>query len=123
MKIGIASPLRCEGLFADQTTAPRRRQWQPPTRRNKFRLLAFWQGQAAGGTVMRVLLGMILGAALTVGLAYYSDSTMTSPAAAGPAATDNRPMVNWDVVQSNWSHVKERAQKGWAALRERIDQS
>ena len=25
-------------------------------------------------------------------------------------------MVNWDVVQSNWDIVKQRAQSGWAEL-------
>lgn len=72
---------------------------------------------------MRVFLGMILGAALTVGLAYYSDSMNTSSVASGPAAADNRPMVNWDVVRSNWTSLKERAQQGWADLRARVDRS
>ena len=69
---------------------------------------------------MRVFLGMILGALLTVGVAYYSDSMRTSSVASGPSATENRPMVNWDVVQSNWNIVKERAQQGWADLRARV---
>jgi hypothetical protein len=72
---------------------------------------------------MRVLLGMILGAALTVAVAYYSDSMRTSSVAAGPAATENKPMVNWDVVQLNWNIVKQRAQAGWADLRARVDRS
>ena len=70
---------------------------------------------------MRVFLGMILGALLTVGVAYYSDSMRTSSVASGPSATENRPMVNWDVVQSNWNIVKERAEQGWADLRARVD--
>ena len=70
---------------------------------------------------MRVLLGMILGAALTVGVAYYWDSMRTSSVVSGPSATENRPMVNWDVVQSNWNIVKERAQQGWADLRARVN--
>ena len=70
---------------------------------------------------MRVFLGMILGALLTVGVAYYSDSMRTSSVASGPSATENRPMVNWDVVQSNWNIVKERAQQGWADLRARVN--
>ena len=69
---------------------------------------------------MRVFLGMILGALLTVGVAYYSDSMRTSSVASGPSATENRPMVNWDVVQSNWNIVKERAEQGWADLRARV---
>ena len=68
---------------------------------------------------MRLLLGMILGVLLTVGVAYYSDSMSTSSVASGPTAADNRPMVNWDVVQKNWGVVVERAQQGWADLRAR----
>ena len=45
----------------------------------------------------------------------------TSSVASGPSATENRPMVNWDVVQSNWNVVKERARQGWAELRARVD--
>ena len=70
---------------------------------------------------MRVFLGMILGALLTIGVAYYSDSMRTSSVAAGPSATENKPMVNWDVVQSNWNIVKERAEQGWADLRARVN--
>jgi len=70
---------------------------------------------------MRVLLGMILGALLTVATAYYWDSMRTSSVASGPSATENRPMVNWDVVESNWNVVKERARQGWAELRARVD--
>lgn len=70
---------------------------------------------------MRVFLGMILGALLTIGVAYYSDSMRTSSVASGPSATENKPMVNWDVVQSNWNIVKERAEQGWADLRARVN--
>jgi hypothetical protein len=72
---------------------------------------------------MRVFLGMILGALLTIGVAYYSDSMRTSSVASGPTAAENRPMVNWDVVQSNWDVVKQRAQSGWAELRARVQRS
>ena len=70
---------------------------------------------------MRVFLGMILGALLTVGVAYYSNSMRTSSVAAGPSAMENKPMVNWDVVQLNWNVVKERAEQGWADLRARVN--
>jgi len=70
---------------------------------------------------MRVFLGVILGALLTVATAYYWDSMRTSSVASGPSATENRPMVNWDVVESNWNVVKERARQGWAELRARVD--
>jgi hypothetical protein len=39
---------------------------------------------------MRLLFGIVLGAMLTVGAAYYRDSTYT------PAG--DRPLVNWDVA-------------------------
>ena len=43
---------------------------------------------------MRVLFGIVLGAILTVGAAYYRDSTYASAAVDVPA----RPIVNWDVA-------------------------
>jgi hypothetical protein len=43
---------------------------------------------------MRLLFGIVLGAVLTAGAAYYHDSTYASPSAAVPA----RPIVNWDVA-------------------------
>lgn len=72
---------------------------------------------------MRVLIGMILGAILTVVAAYSVDSMNTSTVASGPNATENKPMVNWDVVQTNWKNFKERAQQGWSDLRARVDRS
>lgn len=72
---------------------------------------------------MRLLLGMILGAALTVGLAYSYDSMQTSSVATGPTASTNRTMVNWDVVGANWNSLKDKAQAGWTELRARVDRS
>lgn len=70
---------------------------------------------------MRLILGMILGALLLIAGAYYHDSMSTSPVASGPSASQNRPMVNWDVVETNWNTFKVRVQEGWASLRARID--
>jgi hypothetical protein len=39
---------------------------------------------------MRMIFGIVLGAILTVGAAYYRDSTYASAA--------ERPVVNWDVA-------------------------
>lgn len=72
---------------------------------------------------MRLLLGMVLGAVLTVGFAYYYDSMHTSSVATGPAAGSNRTMVNWDVVESNWNDFKIKAQSGWTELKARVDRS
>jgi hypothetical protein len=70
---------------------------------------------------MRVILGMVLGALLTIATAYGIDAWNTSSTAAGPSATTNRTMVNWDVVQTNWSTFKIRAREGWAKLSAKID--
>jgi hypothetical protein len=58
---------------------------------------------------MRLILGMILGAALTIGGAYVSDSATKSGA-------DARPMVNWDVVAKNFDAVTGMVKSGWAKL-------
>jgi hypothetical protein len=58
---------------------------------------------------MRLILGMILGAGLTIGGAYVSDTATKS----GPEA---RPMVNWDVVGRNTDTVITMIKQGWAKL-------
>jgi hypothetical protein len=60
---------------------------------------------------MRVLIGIILGAVLTVGGAYLYDSHNALPAAGA-----QRPMVNWDVVNTKWDHLTERARAEWNRL-------
>ena len=57
---------------------------------------------------MRLIFGMILGAALTVGGAYVADTGKSGPEA--------RPMVNWDVVGKNTDTVMTMIKQGWAKL-------
>jgi hypothetical protein len=56
---------------------------------------------------MRLILGIIIGAALTVGGAYVAD------AVAGP---DAKPMVNWDVVAKNVDGVTTLARSAWKRI-------
>ena len=55
---------------------------------------------------------MILGAALTSGAAYVSDTT-TKPTG---SSVDSRPMVNWDVVSRNVDTLTTMVKQGWAKL-------
>lgn len=57
---------------------------------------------------MRLLLGIILGAALTISGAYVADRSN-----AGPEA---KPMVNWDVVGKNVETLSVMIRHGWAKL-------
>jgi hypothetical protein len=63
---------------------------------------------------MRVLIGILLGVILTVGGAYLYDSHNAVTAA--NANSLQRPMVNWDVVSSNWNRLTERARAEWTRL-------
>ena len=56
---------------------------------------------------MRLIFGMILGAALTVGGAYVADTAQTG--------TDGR-MVNWEVVAKNTDSVVTMIKQSWAKL-------
>ncbi len=58
---------------------------------------------------MRLILGIIIGCALTVGGVYIADQ-MTGSA---PAA---RPMVNWDVVAKNLDGITDLAREGWKKI-------
>ena len=57
---------------------------------------------------MRLLFGIILGFALTVGGVYLADH-MSSRA-------DVRPMVNWDVVAKNVDEITTMARDGWRRI-------
>jgi hypothetical protein len=61
---------------------------------------------------MRVLLGIVLGAVLTIGGAYLYDSHNALNAANAPASVQ-RPMVNWDIVNTKWQHLTEKARSEW----------
>jgi hypothetical protein len=69
---------------------------------------------------MRLLFGMILGALLTIGGAYISDTITLGEAAVAnpdrPSATVARTMVNWDVVGENWRAFRVRLSAGWNRL-------
>jgi hypothetical protein len=69
---------------------------------------------------MRLLFGMILGALLTIGGAYISDTMTAGEAAVAnpdrPSATVARTMVNWDVVGENWRAFRVRLSEGWKRL-------
>lgn len=72
---------------------------------------------------MRVLFGIILGVALTVSIAFISDTWATGPSAtegsaAAPAAP--RQMVNWDVVGDNMRVVRERIRQAWTGLSHKV---
>ena len=67
---------------------------------------------------MRVLLGIILGAVLTVGGAYLYDSHQAAVTASAPASAQ-RPLVNWDVVAVKWGHMSTRARAEWNRIASR----
>jgi hypothetical protein len=58
---------------------------------------------------MRLILGMILGAALTVGGAYIADTSKA------PGAEQQR-MVNWEVVSRNVDTLTSMIKQGWSKL-------
>src|SRR5437016_1965451 len=60
-----------------------------------------------GESCMRFILGIIIGCALTVGVAYVVDS---SAPAGGPK------MVNWEVVAKNLDTVTTLAREGWKKI-------
>jgi len=71
---------------------------------------------------MQLLLGMILGSALTILVAYAIDTTTMAHTTTATANTE-RPMVNWDVVENRWNSMRSElrefganVQRGWHRL-------
>ena len=62
---------------------------------------------------MRLLLGIILGAAITIAGAYIHDRNSAGPAGNDVTVAAERPMVNWDVVGVKWNNLREGAQHQW----------
>jgi uncharacterized ferredoxin-like protein len=62
---------------------------------------------------MRFLLGIIVGAALTILTAYVVDNSRTNVAG---IETTSRQMVNWDVVSQNWQQFSDRVRGEWRRL-------
>ena len=59
---------------------------------------------------MRLFLGIIVGACLTIGAAYIHDNWTPAATTTGSSTTlAHRPMVNWDVVSANWNGLQQRA--------------
>ena len=69
---------------------------------------------------MRLILGMVLGAVLLMAGAYYHDSMSTSTIAAGPNASEHRPMVNWDVVGEQMRVGRARLHEAWNTISQRV---
>jgi hypothetical protein len=65
---------------------------------------------------MRVLFGMILGVLFTVGAAYVHDAGTLQDSISNVPMTDQRPMVNWDVVAENWHQLSARLRQQWEKL-------
>jgi hypothetical protein len=72
---------------------------------------------------MRVLFGIMLGVALTVSVAFLSDTWATGPSTttgSGSAVVEHRNMVNWDVVGDKMRVARERAGEAWAKISHKI---
>jgi hypothetical protein len=66
---------------------------------------------------MRLLFGMIVGAAATIGLAYVHDSMYATVSFAPPSiSAEPRPMVNWDVASSFARRTSAAAREQWDKL-------
>ena len=66
---------------------------------------------------MRLLLGIILAFFLTVGFAYVYDASTTRPSeTTAQTSVEQRPMVNWDVVNNNWRGWSRGVQNTWHKL-------
>jgi hypothetical protein len=72
---------------------------------------------------MRVLFGILLGVALTVSVAFISDTWATGPATttgSNSAVVEHRKMVNWDVVADNTRVARERMREAWTKISHKI---
>jgi hypothetical protein len=66
---------------------------------------------------MRFVLGIVVGIVLTIGFAYLSDASISpSTTGAGQTTLEQRPMVNWDVVNRDWQNFTSGVRNVWHQL-------
>jgi hypothetical protein len=65
---------------------------------------------------MRLFIGMILGALLTIGITYVADTATIGAPGSEIRTTQQRPVVNWDVVAVNWHDFTSRVRHAWNRL-------
>jgi hypothetical protein len=66
---------------------------------------------------MRIFLGIILGVILTIGTAYLYDASTSEPSkTVVQTGIERRPMVNWDVVNTNWHGLSVGVRNTWNKL-------
>ena len=80
---------------------------------------------------MRVLFGLVLGALLTIAVAYFHDHVGSGAIlsnsdgkgqSAGTASTTTaKPWVNWDVVGSDWHGFTQQARHAWNQLSAKLN--
>jgi hypothetical protein len=63
---------------------------------------------------MRFLLGIIVGAALTILTAYVVDNR--AAVVGVETTTTTQKMVNWDIVSRNWQQFSDRVRGEWRRL-------
>ena len=65
---------------------------------------------------MRLFLGMILGCLLTIAVTYVADTLSVGTPGSAVQTSQQRPVVNWDVVAHNWSDFTGRVRHAWDRL-------
>lgn len=79
----------------------------PRSFHNRAAFVAYQSLAKLGGSHMRLIFGMIIGATLTVGGAYVADAM---------AGAEAKPIVNWSVVAENIDTVTALARAGWKRI-------
>lgn len=64
---------------------------------------------------MRFFLGLVVGVLMTVGVVYLADASISGTSST-TAQVDQRPMVNWDVVDKNWQNFTHGVRNTWNKL-------
>ncbi len=68
------------------------------------------------GEAMPAFVGFILGVLVTIGGAYVYDASTTGTQPPAQTSVEQRPMVNWDVVNNNWHGFTTSVRRGWNRL-------
>jgi hypothetical protein len=65
---------------------------------------------------MRFFLGLVVGVLMTIAVAYLIDASSSGPNESTAQVEQQKPLVNWDVVDKDWRSFTHGVRNTWNRL-------
>jgi len=72
--------------------------------------------RSRGSWEMRFFLGLVVGVLMTIAVAYLIDASSSGPNESTAQVEQQKPLVNWDVVDKDWRSFTHGVRNTWNRL-------